>query len=245
MGIRTCQDLWDQRGWIWLLFSPKSAHFLLEASRGLGCTRSGQEIHESSLSLSSKSVSVERTLSPALISIAQMLPVLESLCQQLSTDLAGTECRTLTVKMKTVDFEVVQRGKTFTKLTSSAANLYRVAAELLVSAEPQSLRLLGVRASNLLKPEDDKHNSVEGQTDLTAFIRTGEDAGLLLTAQCPVCEGQLACAVDDLLRINAHLDECLGRKTEGTGKVGGKRNNHRDSKLDRFLCSKRVQTMNE
>jgi DNA polymerase kappa len=50
LGINTCEDLWEKRALIQLLFKPKSAEFLLEVSMGLGATEVEKDYHRKGLS---------------------------------------------------------------------------------------------------------------------------------------------------------------------------------------------------
>ena len=78
------------------------------------------------------------------------------LCEQLAADLdrKGYVCRTIGVKMRFVDFRTVTRDQTLPEPIGDAAAIRRAAGLLLKRVDlTRPLRLLGVRASGLHRPD--------------------------------------------------------------------------------------------
>eukprot|EP00058_Branchiostoma_floridae_P020844 XP_002606334.1 hypothetical protein BRAFLDRAFT_67577 [Branchiostoma floridae] len=139
LGISTCTHLYEQRAVLSLLFSPVSSSHLLRVALGLGATRIERESER-------KSMSVERTFSE-LSKPADLYRKCWELCEALAKDLQdeGLKGRTITIKLKTVNFDVKQRGQTVPRAVSSMKEIYDVAEELLKmeiqQCQPQPLRL--------------------------------------------------------------------------------------------------------
>ncbi|KAM4875889.1 DNA polymerase kappa isoform 1-T4 [Thomomys bottae] len=172
LGIITCTELYQQRALLSLLFSETSWHYFLHISLGLGSTdlaRDGER----------KSMSVERTFSEVSKAEEQY-----SLCQELCTELAqdlqkeGLKGRTITIKLKNVNFEVKTRAVTVSSVVSTAEEIFAIAKELLrteIHAEcphPLRLRLMGVRISGFPNEEDKKHQ----QRSIIDFLQAGNQA---------------------------------------------------------------------
>ncbi|XP_048224240.1 DNA polymerase kappa isoform X2 [Perognathus longimembris pacificus] len=172
LGIITCTELYQQRALLSLLFSETSWHYFLHISLGLGSTeltRDGER----------KSMSVERTFSEVSKAEEQY-----SLCQELCTELAqdlqkeGLKGRTVTIKLKNVNFEVKTRAVTVSSVVSTAEEIFAIAKELLrteINAEcphPLRLRLMGVRISSFPNEEDKKHQ----QRSIIGFLQAGNQA---------------------------------------------------------------------
>ncbi|XP_078677989.1 DNA polymerase kappa-like isoform X2 [Branchiostoma floridae x Branchiostoma belcheri] len=171
LGITTCTHLYEQRAVLSLLFSPLSSSHLLRVALGLGATRIERESER-------KSMSVERTFSE-LSKPSELYRKCWELCEALAKDLQdeGLKGRTVTIKLKTVNFEVKQRGQTVPRAVSSMNEIYDVAEELLkmeiqqCQPQPLRLRLMGVRLSNFLKgnQQDQKQGSI------TSFLKPKQD----------------------------------------------------------------------
>ncbi|XP_070599295.1 DNA polymerase kappa isoform X1 [Erythrolamprus reginae] len=156
LEIETCTELYQQRALISLLFSEISCHNFLEISLGLGSThleRDGER----------KSMSTERTFNE--ISPSEQYRLCQELCSDLAHDLKkeGHKARTITLKLKNVNFEVKTRASTVFSAVSTEDEIFAMAKDLLksemesVAPEPLRLRLMGVRASGLLTEEEKKY----------------------------------------------------------------------------------------
>lgn len=172
LGIITCTELYQQRALLSLLFSETSWHYFLHISLGLGSTyltRDGER----------KSMSVERTFSE-INKAEEQYSLCEELCSELARDLQkeGLKGRTVTIKLKNVNFEVKTRASTVSSVVSTAEEIFAIAKELLkteIDADfphPLRLRLMGVRISSFPNEEDRKHQ----QRSIIGFLQAGNQA---------------------------------------------------------------------
>ncbi|CAO2592901.1 DNA polymerase kappa [Lemmus lemmus] len=172
LGIVTCTELYQQRALLSLLFSETSWHYFLHIALGLGSTdlaRDGER----------KSMSVERTFSE-IFKTEEQYSLCQELCTELAQDLqkAGLKGRTVTVKLKNVNFEVKTRASTVPSTLSTAEEIFAVAKELLkteintASPHPLRLRLMGVRMSTFSNEDDKKHQ----QRSIIGFLQAGHQA---------------------------------------------------------------------
>ncbi|XP_023446923.1 DNA polymerase kappa isoform X2 [Dasypus novemcinctus] len=172
LGIITCTELYQQRALLSLLFSETSWHYFLRISLGLGSTHLARDGER-------KSMSVERTFSE--ISKAEdQYSLCQELCSELAQDLQkeGLKGRTVTIKLKNVNFEVKTRASTVSSVISTAEEIFAIAKELLrteIDADfphPLRLRLMGVRISSFPNEEDKKHQ----QRSIIGFLQSGRQA---------------------------------------------------------------------
>ncbi|XP_053303929.1 DNA polymerase kappa [Spea bombifrons] len=173
LGITTCTDLYQQRALLSLLFSDTSWHNFLNISMGLGAThieRDGER----------KSMSTERTFSE-MSAPEEQLELCQELCKDLAQDLCKEDLKgkTVTLKLKNVNFEVKTRASTVTSGVSTEEEIFSVAKEILkaeidlAAPEPLRLRLMGVRVSGFLSEDEKKNN----QKSITSFLCPGKTAG--------------------------------------------------------------------
>nr|KAF6366877.1 DNA polymerase kappa [Pipistrellus kuhlii] len=125
LGITTCTELYQQRALLSLLFSESSWRYFLHISMGLGSThltRDGER----------KSMSVERTFSE-ISKAEEQYKLCQELCNELAQDLQkeGLKGRTVTIKLKNVNFEVKTRASTVSSVVSTAEEIFAIAKELL------------------------------------------------------------------------------------------------------------------
>ncbi|XP_039219939.1 DNA polymerase kappa isoform X2 [Crotalus tigris] len=169
LEIETCTELYQQRALISLLFSEISCHNFLEISLGLGSThleRDGER----------KSMSTERTFNE--INASEQYKLCQELCSDLAQDLKkeGLKARTVTLKLKNVDFEVKTRANTVLSAVSTEDEIFTITKELLksemdsVAPEPLRLRLMGVRVSGFLTEEEKKYH----QKSIVKFLGPGK-----------------------------------------------------------------------
>nr|XP_054411246.1 DNA polymerase kappa isoform X3 [Pongo abelii] len=172
LGIITCTELYQQRALLSLLFSETSWHYFLHISLGLGSThltRDGEK----------KSMSVERTFSE-INKAEEQYSLCQELCSELAQDLQKQRLkgRTVTIKLKNVNFEVKTRASTVSSVVSTAEEIFAIAKELLkteIDADfphPLRLRLMGVRISSFPNEEDRKHQ----QRSIIGFLQAGNQA---------------------------------------------------------------------
>uniref|UniRef100_A0A8B9FNR5 DNA polymerase kappa n=1 Tax=Amazona collaria TaxID=241587 RepID=A0A8B9FNR5_9PSIT len=175
LGIVTCSELYQQRALLSLLFSEASWHNFLDISLGLGSTHLEKDGER-------KSMSTERTFSEMNTADDQY-----SLCRELCRDLAqdlqkeGLKGKTVTLKLKNVNFEVKTRASTVLSSVSTEEEIFAVAKDLLgteidsVAPHPLRIRLMGVRVSGFLSEEERKYQ----QKSITSFLKSGKEIGLL------------------------------------------------------------------
>ncbi|NWH65092.1 POLK polymerase, partial [Geococcyx californianus] len=175
LGIVTCSELYQQRALLSLLFSESSWRNFLDISLGLGSTHLEKDGER-------KSMSTERTFSEINTAEDQY-----SLCQELCRDLAqelqkeGLKGKTVTLKLKKVNFEVKTRASTVLSSVSTEEEIFAVAKDLLgteidaVAPHPLRIRLMGVRVSGFLSEEEKKYQ----QKSITSFLKSGKETGFL------------------------------------------------------------------
>ncbi|XP_056369328.1 DNA polymerase kappa isoform X1 [Oenanthe melanoleuca] len=175
LGIVTCSELYHQRALLSLLFSEVSWRNFLDISLGLGSTHLEKDGER-------KSMSTERTFSEINTAEDQY-----SLCRELCRDLAqelqkeGLKGKTVTLKLKNVNFEVKTRASTVLSSVATEEEIFTVAKDLLgteidsVAPHPLRIRLMGVRVSGFLTEEEKKYQ----QKSITSFLKSGKEIGSL------------------------------------------------------------------
>ncbi|XP_074876479.1 DNA polymerase kappa isoform X4 [Buteo buteo] len=175
LGIVTCSELYQQRALLSLLFSEASWRNFLDISLGLGSTHLEKDGER-------KSMSTERTFSEINTAEDQY-----SLCRELCRDLAqelqkeGLKGKTVTLKLKNVNFEVKTRASTVLSSVSTEEEIFAVAKDLLgteidsVAPHPLRIRLMGVRVSGFLSEEEKKYQ----QKSITSFLKSGKEISFL------------------------------------------------------------------
>ncbi|XP_054138600.1 DNA polymerase kappa [Melozone crissalis] len=175
LGIVTCSELYQHRALLSLLFSEVSWRNFLDISLGLGSTHLEKDGER-------KSMSTERTFSEINTAEDQY-----SLCRELCRDLAqelqkeGLKGKTVTLKLKNVNFEVKTRASTVLSSVSTEEEIFTVAKDLLgteidsVAPHPLRIRLMGVRVSGFLTEEEKKYQ----QKSITSFLKSGKEIGYL------------------------------------------------------------------
>ncbi|XP_009898171.2 DNA polymerase kappa [Dryobates pubescens] len=173
LGIVTCSELYQQRALLSLLFSEASWRNFLEISLGLGSTHLEKDGER-------KSMSTERTFSEINTAEDQY-----RLCQELCRDLAeelqkeGLKGKTVTLKLKNVNFEVKTRASTMLSSVSTKEEIFAVAKELLATEidssapHPLRIRLMGVRVSGFLSEDEKKYQ----QKSITSFLKSEKEIG--------------------------------------------------------------------
>ncbi|KAJ8263105.1 hypothetical protein COCON_G00155620 [Conger conger] len=173
LGITTCSGLLQQGALLSLLFSELSWHHFLQISLGLGSTHIERDSER-------KSMSTERTFAE-MSSAEQQFDLCRELCRDLAQDLQKEDLKgkTVTVKLKSVNFEVKTRASTVSSAVSSEEEIYAVARDLLkieidtASPHPLRLRLMGVRVSGFLSSDDRKSL----QKSIVSFLQSSRPPG--------------------------------------------------------------------
>ncbi|KAK9711333.1 hypothetical protein K7432_007912 [Basidiobolus ranarum] len=119
LGVHTCKDIYEKQTTIFKLFSPITFEFLLRVSLGIGSVNVSSESTR-------KSISVERTF-PEINTLPKLQSKLDELTVNLAQDMddENIEGKTVTLKIKTVNFEVLTRARTLPNYIHSKEDLYR------------------------------------------------------------------------------------------------------------------------
>ncbi|CAB1319916.1 unnamed protein product [Coregonus sp. 'balchen'] len=189
LGITSCSHLGQEMAMLTLLFSETSWHHFLHISLGLGSThieRDGER----------KSMSTERTFGE-MSALEEQFSLCRELCQDLAQDLQkeALKGKTVTLKLKNVNFEVKTRAWTLPCAVATMEELFAVAKNLLkteidnVSPQPLRLRLMGVRVSSFASADDKKPR----QKSIVGFLqKNGADSSspFQISSHKPVIEHQ-------------------------------------------------------
>ncbi|XP_053726482.1 DNA polymerase kappa [Synchiropus splendidus] len=170
LDISSCSHLGQQMAMLSLLFSETMWHHFLRISLGLGSTHIAR--HEER-----KSMSTERTFRE-LSCTDEQVTLCREICQDLADDMKKEELKgkTVTLKLKNVNFEVRSRAVTLTYAVSTADEIFAVAKDLLKTEieneKPQllRLRLMGVRISTFVSGDDKKAQ----QKSIIGFLQSGK-----------------------------------------------------------------------
>ncbi|KAM9811200.1 DNA polymerase kappa [Neosynchiropus ocellatus] len=170
LDISSCSHLGQQMAMLSLLFSETMWHHFLHISLGMGSTRIAR--HEER-----KSMSTERTFRE-LSCAGEQMTLCREICQDLADDMKKEELKgkTVTLKLKNVNFEVKSRAVTLTYAVSTVDEIFAVAKDLLKTEiehdkpQPLRLRLMGVRISTFVSGDDKKPQ----QKSIIGFLQSGK-----------------------------------------------------------------------
>lgn len=174
VGVVTCSHLYKHRVVLSQLFSQKSYAYFLHVS--LGVQEERQRAAFSTAQSGRKSISTERTFRE--ISKPELLKAkCRELCAALASELAakGISGRTVTLKIKTIDFEIKSRAASHVRPISSEEDLAATTIALLekeLEQGPLRLRLMGVRLSAFGNRDLGK-----AQKSITSFYAKGGGVG--------------------------------------------------------------------
>ncbi|KAL3676154.1 hypothetical protein R1sor_026102 [Riccia sorocarpa] len=191
LDINVCADLLTKRAHISALFSQISTEFFLSVALGIGATEAPQ--HEQR-----KSLGHERTFS-ALNELAEL--VARDLARE---DLQG---RTVTLKLKTTEFEVRTRAATLPQFTKSKAEIFQAASKLLKAELPVSLRLMGLRITHF--KSTDPGPTEHSQKTITNFISKSSCPGASISCNgaqsLNMLDGSLIKSEDCFQELQEHV----------------------------------------
>lgn len=157
LGMKTCADVLANRGVLRAAFNERMSHWLIRCCLGIARADQAHEDPESGHDhnaddVGRKSISSERTFADN-----DSVNFLRWKCEDLAASIArsmveeGIVGTTVTVKMKLHTFEVLQKSVSLPKPTNDVEVIKATALQLLTSAFPCKLRLLGVRMGTLSK----------------------------------------------------------------------------------------------
>ncbi|CAK6970502.1 DNA polymerase kappa [Scomber scombrus] len=170
LDISSCSHFSQQMALLSLLFSETSWHHFIQVSLGLGSTYLPR--HEER-----KSMSTERTFRE-LNKAEEQLSLCRELCEDLAEDMKKEDLKgkTVTLKLKNVNFEVKTRAVTLPYAVATVDEIYAAAKDLLKtemekeSPQPLRLRLMGVRISAFISSDDKKPL----QKSIICFLQPGK-----------------------------------------------------------------------
>ncbi|KAM7391769.1 hypothetical protein PAMP_022428 [Pampus punctatissimus] len=170
LGISSCSHLYQQMALLSLLFSETAWHHFMQVSLGFGSTYIPR--HEER-----KSMSTERTFKE-LNKAEEQLSLCRELCEDLAEDMKKEDLKgkTVTLKLKNVNFEVKTRAVTLPYAIATVDEIYAAAKDILKteieneSPQPLRLRLMGVRISAFISSDDKKPL----QKSIIGFLQPGK-----------------------------------------------------------------------
>ncbi|KAL8616660.1 hypothetical protein ACOMHN_031642 [Nucella lapillus] len=180
LGISTCSDLFEKRSLLYHLHSPVSFSYFMRVTCGISSTQVARASEEER-----KSMSTEQTFAE-LSHPEELHHKCWELCQMLSEDLAKEQLKgkTISLKLKTTDFQVRTRAQTIGSYTSDAEVIFTAAKGILrneilsESPKPLRLRLMGMRMSKLLAESEcppEKQNTILGFFKKTPMVSSEEN----------------------------------------------------------------------
>lgn len=226
-GITKCEDLYEKRALLYLLFSSISFQHFIRISCGISSTILDNESDR-------KSMSSETTFGE-VSDPNKIFKICQELCEGLANDLQkeGIAGKSVTVKFKLVNFEVKTRCKTVSEYMDSAEEIFKIAKGVIVSQmkalapKKLKLRLLGVRVSEFGEKE-------RNQNKLDSFLARGksqfisqtkdenisqmknEENETATSSAIPKPENPVICPICQVEQpsndINSHVDSCLNKR---------------------------------
>jgi DNA polymerase kappa len=108
---------------------------------------------DKSASSGRKSISKERTFA-TMSRTPDLVAKCHDICLALGQEMAEKQLRakTVTVKLKSSSFEIIQKGKTLDKFISEGEDIFDAASKLLLECLPLKIRLMGIRLSFFWDP---------------------------------------------------------------------------------------------
>jgi len=152
MGIKTGGDLRKLDLVQQVKFFGKQGRFYFNIVRGID----NRPVNPNRIR---KSISVENTYEQDLTELDDMQLAMQELSKTLEgrIERSGAKGKTLTIKLKNSDFEIMNRSKTVNFIITSAEQINKLADQLLRDnyIDEMRIRLIGVGIHNLVQPVDD------------------------------------------------------------------------------------------
>ncbi|CAE6482324.1 unnamed protein product [Rhizoctonia solani] len=159
LGVRTCGDVFTHRAQLYLLSQQNKLHL-----HSLLCAYLG--VHDNTVAPytrdSRRSLGYERTFHPQS-DPKVLLETLDKIAEGLAQDCEkrGWTGKTLTLKYKLDTYQSFSRAKSLPKWTMTKEDILPHAQELLLKEFPLSLRLLGLRLTNLRDLQEDVNTGLK------------------------------------------------------------------------------------
>ena len=155
---------------LYQLFTADVANFLVKSALGIS-----RHKHDDSIKVgpSQKGISNERTFKE-LSATKDLHGMVDSLAVSLSEQMKAKNLKgkTITLKLKTSNFEVKTRATTIVSYTNEAETISKHVKKLLSKELPIRLRLMGIRVSNFMgKSEPVEKN----QKQLSTFFKRSDE----------------------------------------------------------------------
>ncbi|KAI9689029.1 MAG: hypothetical protein M1822_000766 [Bathelium mastoideum] len=184
IGVSTCGDIYEYRGYLSNLFGEKAFHFLMRVYLGLGRTKI-----QPSESYERKSVGTESTFGD-MSDPEELRKKLRHTAEELEGDLArtGFKGRTLCLKVKLHTYEILTRQAAPPGAINKADDLYKFSLPMLAKLEKEipgmRLRLMGLRVTHLVSTKKTGidffglgRRAAAGQDDMQGKRATDDDGG--------------------------------------------------------------------
>ncbi|KAH0588868.1 hypothetical protein H2248_004659 [Termitomyces sp. 'cryptogamus'] len=145
IGIKTCGDIFTHRATIYLMDKQFGSRFLFRTYLGVTSNVVKPLTREEK-----KSIGAERTFAPCRDKV-QILDKLNEIAVELEKDMTenGWAGRTVTLKCKLDTYQVFTRAQSFHRWLIKKEDLFAIGKELIVPEFPLTVRLIGLRVTNL------------------------------------------------------------------------------------------------
>lgn len=192
LQINTCKDLWIKRDIIQFLFTPFTARYYMKIALGIGSTIIRNDE-------SRKSKSIERTFGE-ISDVHEIHDKLYEMSCKLADDLLSEDlkCKTVTIKLKRVSFEISLKSHSLSSYTSDPKALFEVAKtlfknELLANPKKAKFRLIGLKVSNFCN-----YSTSPSQMTLSGMFKAQNEKNKeLVVSETDSTKGSLEPSTDD------------------------------------------------
>lgn len=206
LGVEKCQDILEHRGSILLLFSELSAVSFFRIALGIGSIDIADMAHRERKSMSTETT-FKDTSDPQ-----KLREICSDLCAELASDLQGESLqgRQVTVKIKTHKFAIKTKVSNLLQPTAKSEIICQTAFKILHSLmelceeKPLTLRLLGVRMSELSDSAATEHSSEVEQKSITNFF---QPQSKMTEFECPLCS-RIIPARNEAAFYSTHFETC-------------------------------------
>jgi DNA polymerase-4 len=171
LGIYTCSDILAKAVEVYLSFSERTGYFLFRAALGISRNYHEEDNDEDACQ---KSISVSSTSRKPTVTLEQFREKIVELSEELAERIDKRKVAGITVSLeiKSVKYEVIQKSVTIKTYIWLAEDLQRQSFQILDSVWPcEKARLIGIKLSGLKNQAD-----VRKDKQLTQFFKGGVSA---------------------------------------------------------------------